>query len=84
MKKGLVVFLIISISALLATLALTFIFYNIDIISHNHTPVSSVDSTKEPVISATPTPVATGTPEEVAQVPESKTGEFLKKKLNIK
>ena len=28
--------------------------------------------------------VATGTPEEVAQVPESKTGEFLKKKLNIK
>ena len=28
--------------------------------------------------------VAEGTPEEVAQVPESKTGEFLKKKLNIK
>ena len=28
--------------------------------------------------------VATGTPEEVALVPESKTGEFLKKKLNIK
>ena len=28
--------------------------------------------------------VATGTPEEVAQVAESKTGEFLKKKLNIK
>ena len=28
--------------------------------------------------------IATGTPEEVAQVPESKTGEFLKKKLNIK
>ena len=28
--------------------------------------------------------VATGTPEEVAQVAESKTGQFLKKKLNIK
>ena len=28
--------------------------------------------------------VATGTPEEVALIPESKTGEFLKKKLNIK
>ena len=28
--------------------------------------------------------VATGTPEEVALIPESKTGLFLKKKLNIK
>lgn len=64
MKKGLVAFLIISISALLATLALTFILYNIEIISVNHTPVDSVAPTKVPVASkpSTPAPV-TATPE---------------------
>jgi len=75
MKKGLVVFLIISISALLATLAVTFVFYNLDVISNTHTPVNSAETymestlspeeTPEPILSPEPanTPELTLTPE---------------------